>query len=66
MSYTLTTDEKIALARAPITRGILATLGTNHVPGKPACGCGNDGSKSPVTGKLGQTVGWMRNPQKQR
>lgn len=60
----LTIDQKLALARTPITRGILATLGSMAIPGKSTCGAGTDGPKSPVVGRNGDIVGWQRNAQR--
>lgn len=62
VSDTLTIDERIALARAPIGVGILASLGTTHIPGK--LGAGGDGPRIPVLGKQGRVVGYQHHPQK--
>lgn len=58
----LTLDEKIALARAPISVGILATLGRNVYSGKSSGGCGGDGAKQPVLGRDDRVTGWMKSP----
>lgn len=62
MTHNLTTEEKIALARAPIGVGILASLGTTHIPGK--LGAGGDGPRVPVLGTQGRVVGYQYHPQK--
>lgn len=52
----MTREERLRLIRAPISRGILATIGQGGIPGKTSAGNGERPSV-PVLGRRHQPVG---------